>query len=273
MLLTVLLGCAPTCEDNDTRVDGKCVLYMATEPVHSDAWQPPPGTSWQVQYSDRIDVTLDVEMFDLDLFDTTDADWEAVSGSTRICYFSAGSYEDWRPDAHLFPEAALGEPLDGWPGEWWLDITNSDVRAIMLDRLDYAVQRGCDGVDPDNVNGYQNPTGLGLTPAMQLDYNRFLADEAHTRGLSVGLKNDIDQLSELVPWFDWALNEECADYDECDDYFYFTENQGKAVFHVEYVDDWADAQALADEVCGVGPELDTLIKTWDLGAERLACAQ
>ena len=46
---------------------------------------------------------------------------------------------------------------------------------------------------------------------------------------------------------------------------------GKPVFHIEYVDDWADAEARAAEVCGVGPDLDTLIKTWELGAERLAC--
>ena len=51
----------------------------------------------------------------------------------------------------------------------------------------------------------------------------------------------------------------------------FTTDAQKAVFHVEYVDDWADAQAQADAVCGAGPELDTLVKTWDLGVERLAC--
>ena len=141
----------------------------------------------------------------------------------------------------------------------------------MQARLDYAVARGCDGVDPDNVNGYQNPTGLGLTSAMQLDYNRFIADEAHARGLSVGLKNDVDQLGDLEPWFDWALNEECATYDECDGYDVFTVAAQKAVFHVEYVEAWSDAQAEADAICGVGPGLDTLVKTLELGAERLAC--
>jgi len=271
MLLLTLLACAPTCADDETRVDGACVPYVADTPHDTTAWQPAPGTSWQVQYSGTLDTSLGVEMFDLDLFDTTAADWDALEGSTRICYFSAGSYEDWRPDAADFPDEALGDPLDGWPGEWWLDITNSAVRDIMKARLDYAEERGCDGVDPDNINGYQNPTGLGLTATMQLDYNRFLADEAHDRGLSIGLKNDIDQLVDLEPWFNWALNEECADYQECSGYSVFTTDAGKAVFHVEYVDDWADAQARADEVCGTGPELDTLVKTWDLGAERLAC--
>ena len=70
--------------------------------------------------------------------------------------------------------------------------------------------------------------------------------------------------------FDWALNESCVEYGECDRLSVFTD-AGKAVFHVEYVDDWSEAPALADEVCGTGPDLDTLIKTWDLKDEWLAC--
>ena len=33
----------------------------------------------------------------------------------------------------------------------------------------------------------------------------------------------------------------------------------------------AEAGALAERVCGVGSDLSTLIKTWDLGPEFLAC--
>ncbi len=193
-----------------------------------------------------------------------------AAGRVVICYFSAGSYEDWRDDAGDFPEEAIGDPLEGWDGEWWLDVTDARVRELMEARLDRAAAAGCDGVEPDNVDGYNNDNGVGLNATEQLDYNRFLADAAHSRGLSVGLKNDLDQLEELEGWFDWALNEECATYDECGRLSVFT-GAGKAAFHVEYVDRWADASDKADEVCGVGPGLDTLIKTWDLGAEHLAC--
>ena len=103
-----------------------------------------------------------------------------------------------------------------------------------------------------------------------MDFNRFLADTAHAYGMSVGLKNDLDQLEDLVDWFDWGLNEQCAVYDECDRLAVFTD-AGKAVFNVEYVDDMVDAPALGAEVCGAGPNLDTLIKTMDLGPERFAC--
>lgn len=56
---------------------------------------------------------------------------------------------------------------------------------LWLNRLDVAVYKGCDGVEPDNVDGYTNNTGFILTAEDQLMYNRFLADEAHERGLLI----------------------------------------------------------------------------------------
>lgn len=48
-------------------------------------------------------------------------------------------------------------------------------------RLDKAMTRGCDGVEPDNVDGYTNHNGLGLTAADQLSYNKWLASGEATR--------------------------------------------------------------------------------------------
>ncbi|MMZ65925.1 hypothetical protein D1872_283710 [compost metagenome] len=69
----------------------------------------------------------------------------------------------------------------------------------MRARLDLAVQKGCDGVEPDNMDGYDNNTGFTLSADDQLAYNKFIANEARKRGLSVGLKNDLDQIIELEP--------------------------------------------------------------------------
>lgn len=264
---------APFCPEGEVREAGLCVAYEAGDPLpHDDVWRPAPGTSWQWQLTEAIDRSYDVEMYDVDLFNVTDEELDALRADGRIiiCYFSAGSWEDWRDDADDFPAEALGRTLEGWEDERWVDVTNEGLRQVMLERLDFAVSRGCDGVEPDNMDGYINNNGLGLNATEQLDYNRFIADAAHERGLSVGLKNDLDQLEELLPWFDWALNEECSAYDECDRLSVFTD-AGLAVFHVEYVDDWSDAEGLAERVCGAAPELDTLIKTWDLGPEYLAC--
>jgi len=129
------------------------------------------------------------------------------------------------------------------------------------------VTRGCDGVEPDNVDAYANASGFPLTAADQLDFNRFLATEAHARGLSVGLKNDLGQVTALVADFDWALDEECFRYSECGTLQPFID-AGKAVFQVEYGD-----MALATTVCPQANALDfdTLIKNLDLDAWRIAC--
>ena len=153
-----------------------------------------------------------------------------------ICYFSAGSFENWRSDAASFPDAIKGTALDGWPGERWIDIRAQATRDIMSARLDLAASKGCDGVEPDNVDGYTNRTGFPLTANDQLAYNRWLADQAHARQLSVGLKNDVEQVLALVDWFDWALDEQCFQYDECDALAPFVA-AGKAVFGVEYVEE------------------------------------
>lgn len=273
--LLLLAACAPppACPEGQVREDGACVAYVAGDPVdRGDAWLPAAGTTWQWQLSGAIETDLDVAMYDVDLVDAPDSALAAIlgRGAALVCYFSAGTVEDWRDDAGDFDDAAIGDPLPEWEGERWLDITDSSVLAVMELRLDLAVARGCTGVEPDNVDGYANDNGVGLNASEQLRYNRWLADEAHLRGLSVGLKNDLDQIDDLLPWFDWALNEECAAYDECGRLSAFTDNN-QAAFHVEYVDDWADAADLALEVCGSGSRLSTLIKTWDLGAEWMDC--
>lgn len=105
----------------------------------------------------------------------------------------------------------------------------------MRQRMEMAVAKGCDGVEPDNVDAYTNggETDVPLTAADQLAYNKMLAEEAHALGMSIGLKNDMDQLEELVDHFDWALNEQCYQYNECGGYSVFVD-QNKAVFGVEY---------------------------------------
>jgi len=207
-------------------------------------------------------------MYDIDLFDVP---VEVVGrlhreGRAVVCYFSAGTYEQWRPDQADFPPAVLGKTLPDWPSERWLDIRQVDQLApVISHRLDLAVQKSCDSVEPDNVDGYVNDTGFPLTYADQLAYNLWLAEQAHTRGLSVGLKNDLDQVDDLQPYFDWALNEECFTYQECDRLSPFVDG-GKAVFGVEYSLEPADFCPQANEL-----DFDFLRKEPELGTWRLAC--
>lgn len=222
-----------------------------------------------------LNTSLDVDVYDIDLFDSSAELIAALQarGADVICYFSAGSYENWRDDADEFPTAVLGNNLDGWPGEKWLDISNTALQSIMIARLDLAVDKGCDGVDPDNVDGYSNNTGFTLTAADQLAYNRWLADQAHARGLTIGLKNDLGQITDLVADFDFAVNEECFAYDECDLLSPFV-LADKPVLHIEYGSEFYYPGPERDALCAQSAELglQTLIMPDNLdGSFRIRC--
>ena len=198
-------------------------------------YKPAPSSSWQWQLSGTVNANYNVEIYDIDLFDSSKSLIQDLQSNNKkvICYFSGGSFENWRSDKDNFNSTDLGNTLDGWAGERWLDIRSRNVRKIMKTRLDLAKQKNCDGVEPDNMDGYTNNSGFPLRPNDQLDYNRFIANEAHARGLSVGLKNDLDQIKELVDDFDFAVNEQCFEFNECDALAPFI-NSGKAVLNTEY---------------------------------------
>jgi hypothetical protein len=203
-------------------------------------WKPTVGMTWDWQLTSPIDQTADVEVYDIDLFDN-DAKVVAqlhAKGRKVVCYVNLGAYEDWRADAKDFPKSVIGDPYHGFPGENWLDIRKIDLLApIVRARLDLAKQKGCDAVEPDNMNGYSTethePSGFPLTYDDQLKYNRFVAAEAHARGMAVALKNDLFQVKDLVADFDFSVNEQCFEYDECNYLVPFIA-AGKPVFQAEY---------------------------------------
>ena len=204
-------------------------------------WAPDPVTSWQWQLQDAIDTSVDVQMYDVDGFEVSGATVQELhdAGRAVVCYISAGSYENFRPDAGDFPDSVKGAS-NGWPGERWLDIRKLRVlRPIMRARMDMCEAKGFDAIEFDLVDGYQNHTGFPLTGADQLRYDIFLANEAHKRGMSAVLKNDLGQVRDLLPYFDVALDEQCFQYHECDRLRPFV-TAGKAVFTVEYKLELAD---------------------------------
>ncbi len=250
-------------------------LDPQVEPSGEAAYRPAVATSWQWQLSGPLNASYPVELYDVDLFDTDAATIGALraAGQRVVCYFSAGSGEDWRPDYGDFAAAALGEGLEGWAGERWLDVTEPTVLEVALARLDLAVEKGCDGVEPDNVDGYQNDSGFQLTAAHQLGFNRRLANEAHARGLAVLLKNDLAQIEDLLDYFDGALNEECFAYEECALLAPFPA-AAKPVFQVEYADDATSAERRATAVCAEAraASFRTLVLPWDLDdGFRVSC--
>lgn len=213
-------------------------------PTNGTLWQPAVNSTWQIVLqnplelaSDASSVTPDVSIYDIDLFTNSEATISSLRnlGKRVICYFSAGSYEPDRPDSSDFKSSDKGKELDGWPGEYWLNLSSSNVRNIMKKRLDVAVQKGCDAVDPDNMDGYDNDNGLGLTEDDSVDYVEFLSQEAQARNLSMGLKNAGAIIKRVLPLVHFSVNEQCHQYSECTTYTPFVD-AGKPVFNIEYPD-------------------------------------
>lgn len=144
---------------------------QSPSPPPSNITQFPVGASWQIVLHQRLAVPPSgdfqpdfVNVWDIDLLENTEggADNTTIlflknlpSHPKVICYFSAGSYENWRLDWPTdFDNDNYGSPLKGWDGEYWLDIGSEAVQEVMFNRIRMAAELGCDAVDPDNVDGY-----------------------------------------------------------------------------------------------------------------------
>jgi hypothetical protein len=235
-------------------------------------WHPEPQLSWQWQLTDSpVDTNIDAQVFDIDLFENDASIVRELQSRGRkvICYISVGSWEDWRPDAGRFAHELLGQDYEGWPGERWLDIRRIDLLApIMRDRLDMCKQKGFDGVEPDNIDLYENDTGFLLTYEDQLVYARWLADEAHARGLAIGLKNAPDMVMDSLQFFDFAILEDAYVLGWIEEMLPFIQ-VSKPVFAAEYIDmdvDFNAACAWAEQ-----NRVNVILKDRELTSFRRSC--
>lgn len=235
-------------------------------PISVDStWDYPLGfdlTTGNVEASKKF--------YSVDLFNTEASDISALidKGHTIVCYFSAGSYENDRPDVSKIPKSAIGKKMDGWPEEW-LDTRNEEVRNVMAARIQTAKDKGCQGVDPDNVDGFDNKTGFNLTKADSVDFLKFMAGKAHDAGLGFGLKNGPTMVDQVVDIAEWAINESCVQYEECH-YFQPFIDAGKPVFHVEYTDGDSPSDSWKEKACGV-EGFSNIIKHEDLENWHMNC--
>lgn len=269
----------------------KVDLTLPTEPApepqpksEQEIWQPTPGTSFQWQLQGEIDTTVDAQVYDLDAFDTSVETVKALHDQNRkvICYVNVGAWEDFRADQADFAEEIKGNVYSAdYPNEKWLDISKLDILSPLIKkRFELCKEKGFDAIEPDNIDGYQQATGFNLTAEDQLNFNKHLAELAHNLGLSIGLKNDGDQVSDLINQFDWALVESCFADDFCDEFKPFTD-AGKAVFMTEYISRYTgkDVAAALAEFCPKAKELNffAIYKNKaaekDLDAYREICPQ
>jgi len=230
------------------------------------AWKPSQGHGWQIILSENLDVSRglspsDVAVWDLDLFDTDASTISSLhqSGKNVICYYSAGTSEQGRPDLGSLKQSDYGKGLPDWPGENYIDIRSATVWNVMKGRIDMASQKGCDAIDPDNMDGYSNDNGLGLTQKDAANFQNKMGDYARSLGMAVGLKN-AEEIVDSVN-VDFAVNEQCLETGRCTWYKNLIA-AGKPVYHIEYTDDGSNRSS--SDYCLEGtPEasqFDTVIK-------------
>ncbi len=193
-----------------------------------------------------------------------------AAGKYSICYIEAGAQQP-EPDSSNFAPADYTNgsspqttEMQGWPGEYWYDIRGFasyvagdpstltgaavNIAAGLAKRIDDCAVEGQDALEPDDLDGYDNPSeagapggGWGLTQADSAGFERWLAYTAHSDGLAIFQKNDPANASVDEPLFDGIIIEECNFYkDPCagsggDATPYVA--AGKPVLNAEYTQD------------------------------------
>ncbi|QWW18882.1 endo alpha-1,4 polygalactosaminidase [Schaalia sp. 19OD2882] len=240
-------------------------------------WHPEQGLTWHLQLQGEVTPeSLQVDVADLDGEQTTAQMVRTLRerGVRTICYIDAGSFEQWRSDAHRFPSDILGEPLEDWPGQRWVDVRRLDaLLPIMQARINHCADKGFDAVDADDVDGYQNDTGFDLDPAAAATYVGELARLSHLRGLAFGLKNAPELLATVDQDIDFAVNEQCAHRHECHLWDALT-TSGRPVFAVHYpnADSRGTQEPLDESQCPAPrPGWSMVLARVSLSGGTLAC--
>ncbi|KAF2399396.1 hypothetical protein EJ06DRAFT_463775, partial [Trichodelitschia bisporula] len=186
---------------------------------------------------DATRMVPEADIYDVDLFRTEKRTIETMKrlNKTVVCYFSGGTYEPNRPDSKEFATVDKGNRLAQWPNEKWLRLPSRSVRRIIENRIKLAREKGCDAVDPDNIDGYGAAGGgVGLTKRDSINFVQFLSKTAANYNLALGLKNGLEILPDVKHLVHFAVNEECVKNNECGIYESFTAKDNKPVFHIEY---------------------------------------
>lgn len=225
----------------------------------------PKNTTWQWQIDGGsvVNENVPVQMYDIDMQDAMPADtvskvtWPSANnyqasvtwskgvnagvidrlhtkGIKVMCYIDTGAFENYRPDAALFPgtwgsgnttrvdSSNKALPYNGPPqwstvdviggdssasngstfaGEYWLDQRSSAWQywePIMIARMQLAKTIGCDGMEGDQNNAYGNDSTFGVTQSDSLKLYQEMFKQEHAVGLSALAKNGLEVVPQMI---------------------------------------------------------------------------
>ncbi len=233
-------------------------------------WRPSRGLTWQWELSTTVEEPLPVKVYDID-WESEPAVIERLHAADIkvICYVSVGSWEEWRTDGDQLPAEVIGLPYEGWEGEYYLDIRSAEVRGLMERRFDVCRAKGCDAIEPDNMDVFELgwDSGFALTERDGVDYAFFLAESAHARGMGIGQKNAAGITEQIIAEYQWVLTEDCfADGNWCGEVMAYAE-EDKPVFLCEYQSEGFEEACRRYLPEGASP----ILKNLELDAEVTFC--
>ena len=201
---------------------------------------PPAGAGFDYQLGGDAPLPDGVMVVVRDWFAGT-----AAPGAYSICYINA--FQTQPPDADDRPDVRDAWPAEvvttaedpEWPGEFAINLSSAELRATAAAHVGSMLQacatKGFRAVEFDNLDSFTRFPQLGFGADEALAYAATLVAQAHSLGLAAGQKNavEIAARGRAEAGFDFAVVEECGQYDECVDY---TEVYGDEVFAIEYTE-------------------------------------
>lgn len=164
-----------------------------------------------------------------------------AAGLYNICYINAfqtqeGAEDEWDSDLLLHDSKGQVVEDEDW-GEAILDIRTASNRERIAAKvngwIDQCAAKGFQAVEPDNFDTFDRFPSY-LTKANAEAYIKLLSAHAHAKNLAVAQKNTAELSGDhAANGLDFAVAEECADWDECGDY---TDAYGNNVIVIEYTD-------------------------------------
>jgi Glycoside-hydrolase family GH114 len=193
-----------------------------------------------------------------------DHDASPAAGLYNICYVNAfqaqpGAEGTW--DADLLLRDSNGNVVydEDW-GEALLDVGTDAKRQRIADKvgswIDGCRDKGFKAVEPDNYDSYTR-SGNRLNAAQAQAFIKLLSARAHTDGLAIAQKNTPELAgNRTANGLDFAIAEECGNYDECDSY---TAAFGNHVIDIEY-----SANGMSKACSGWGASLSIVRRDVDV---------
>jgi len=230
-----------------------------------------------ILWEDNLDkINFNSKVVDLDVFDTDKkiidnlkSEWKIV-----IWYINVWSIEKYRDDYNDFPKSVVWKTYPWWEDEKFLDIRKyKKFQELILNRLDIAKEKWFDGIEPDNMDTYDNynETGFNIYQWNSEEYLIWLSQEVNKRWMFLIQKNAPELSERMQKYFDGALLEG-AFYNKFEDKFLNYTKNWKTVFNVEYTDN-TNKKEFLENICPKSKKIwfISILKNRDLDKYILSC--